>query len=134
MTEQPLQTPLEESAGIPDVWRDEVQARLERYKRRRGRRIEGAFTMRFPFPPEESAAAAREEEDETPEAEQLIVSSSDDPTSRQRGDLCPSVVPPTALSGKRMLAKRFGAGGGQTARNERRLRRPRRLRRLAART
>ncbi len=47
---------MEESAAVPDVWRDEVQARLERYKRRRGRRIEGAFTMRFPFPPEEPAA------------------------------------------------------------------------------
>ena len=33
-----------------DIWRNEVQDRLARYKRRRGRRIEGAFTMRFPFP------------------------------------------------------------------------------------
>jgi len=71
MTEQPLPTPVEESAGIPDVWRNEVQSRLERYKRRRGRRIEGAFSMRFPFPPQESAAPAREEEDETQEIEQL---------------------------------------------------------------
>ena len=36
-----------------DVWRNEVQNRLERYKRRRGRRIEGAYTMRFPFPADE---------------------------------------------------------------------------------
>jgi len=63
MTEQPLHTPLEES-GVPDVWRNEVQARLERYKRRRGRRIEGAFTMRFPFPPEEPASAEPQEEEE----------------------------------------------------------------------
>ncbi len=41
-----------------DPWRNELQARLERYKRRRGRRIEGAFTMRFPFPPDEPAAEA----------------------------------------------------------------------------
>jgi uncharacterized RDD family membrane protein YckC len=61
MTEQPLRTPVEESAVIPDVWRNEVQARLERYKRRRGRRIEGAFTMRFPFPPEEAEAIAKED-------------------------------------------------------------------------
>lgn len=40
-----------------DPWRNEVQARLERYKRRRGRRIEGAYSMRFPFPPEEPAVA-----------------------------------------------------------------------------
>ena len=33
-----------------DIWRNEVQDRLARYKRRRGRRSEGAFTMRFPFP------------------------------------------------------------------------------------
>jgi uncharacterized RDD family membrane protein YckC len=39
-------------------WRDEVQARLQRYKTRRGRRIEGAFTMRFPFPPQEESTAA----------------------------------------------------------------------------
>src|SRR5215472_11985553 len=35
---------------VEDIWRNEVQDRLARYKRRRGRRIEGAFTMRFPFP------------------------------------------------------------------------------------
>lgn len=43
---------------MPDVWRREVQSRLERYKRRRGRRIEGAFSMRFPFPPAELPAVA----------------------------------------------------------------------------
>lgn len=35
-----------------DLWRNEVQARIARYKTRRGRRIEGAFSMRFPFPDE----------------------------------------------------------------------------------
>lgn len=54
MTEQqPLHTSLEDPDQVPEIWRDEVQARLDRYKRRRGRRIEGAFTMRFPFPPDE---------------------------------------------------------------------------------
>ncbi len=49
-----------------------MQSRLrKRYKRRQGRRIEGAFSMRFPFPPQEFAAPAREEEDETLEGEQL---------------------------------------------------------------
>lgn len=38
-----------------DLWRNEVQDRLARYKRRRGRRIEGAYTMRFPFPVEDTA-------------------------------------------------------------------------------
>jgi uncharacterized RDD family membrane protein YckC len=55
MTEQ--QPSLDDSGPPPEIWRNEVQARLERYKRRRGRRIEGAFTMRFPFPTEESPAA-----------------------------------------------------------------------------
>ena len=62
MSELPLQAPQPEPGGVPDVWRDEVQARLERYKRRRGRRIEGAFTMRFPFPVEDPAAVATEED------------------------------------------------------------------------
>ncbi|HEY4931778.1 MAG TPA: RDD family protein [Terriglobales bacterium] len=36
-----------------DLWRHEVQARIAGYKKRRGRRVEGAFSMRFPFPAEE---------------------------------------------------------------------------------
>jgi len=42
-----------------DVWRNEVQDRLARYKRRRGRRIEGAFTMRFPFPTDDVSEPAK---------------------------------------------------------------------------
>src|SRR5271169_2888466 len=41
-----------------DPWRNEVQDRLAHYKRRRGRRIEGAYTMRFPFPADDEAAPA----------------------------------------------------------------------------
>ncbi len=40
-----------------DVWRKEVHSRVARFRTRRGRRIEGAFSMRFPFPPTESVAA-----------------------------------------------------------------------------
>jgi uncharacterized RDD family membrane protein YckC len=58
--QQPLHTSLQDAEEVPDLWRNEVQARLERYKRRRDRRIEGAFTMRFPFPTEEPAAVAQE--------------------------------------------------------------------------
>jgi uncharacterized RDD family membrane protein YckC len=50
-------TAAESVQSTGDPWRDEVQARLERYKRRRGRRIEGAYTMRFPFPAEEPPPA-----------------------------------------------------------------------------
>lgn len=77
MTEQPLHSQVEESAAVPDVWRDEVQARLERYKKRRGRRIEGAFTMRFPFPPEESAAVANGDEDSSGDDAQSASGGSD---------------------------------------------------------
>ena len=57
MTEQQLShyDAMNESAEPADPWRNEVQDRLARYKRRRGRRIEGAFTMRFPFPADDPA-------------------------------------------------------------------------------
>jgi hypothetical protein len=66
MTEQqPLHSSVEDPDQVPELWRDEVQARLDRYKRRRGRRIEGAFTMRFPFPAEESAAGVPDQREVT---------------------------------------------------------------------
>jgi uncharacterized RDD family membrane protein YckC len=43
----------EQSEGI---WRSEVQARVAGYRTRRGRRLEGAFSMRFPFPPAETTS------------------------------------------------------------------------------
>jgi len=48
-------------ARDPSVWRNEVQARVAGYRTRRGRRIEGAFSMRFPFPPIDALAALPEE-------------------------------------------------------------------------
>jgi uncharacterized RDD family membrane protein YckC len=36
-----------------DVWRKEIHSRVSRFRTRRGRRIEGAFSMRFLFPPAE---------------------------------------------------------------------------------
>lgn len=63
------------SAEPAELWRNEVQDRLARYKRRRGRRIEGAFTMRFPFPPNdtpEGAPAAQSEEQELESAVELL--------------------------------------------------------------
>ncbi len=93
MNEQPLQTSLEESGGVPDVWRDEVQARLERYKRRRGRRIEGAFTMRFPFPPEEPAASEVAEENQEPAAGPFTPAASDVAVT-EKADTSPIVLEP----------------------------------------
>ncbi len=51
------------SPGPEEVWRDEIQARVARYRTRRGRRVEGTYSMRFPFvaPEEESAKAAQVE-------------------------------------------------------------------------
>jgi uncharacterized RDD family membrane protein YckC len=61
MTEQQLShyDAADRNEDTADVWRSEVQNRLERYKRRRGRRIEGAYTMRFPFPVEEEVVVER---------------------------------------------------------------------------
>jgi len=49
-----------EDAGDPvqnnaDFWRTEIHSRVSRYRTRRGRRIEGAYSMRFPFPSTEPA-------------------------------------------------------------------------------
>jgi uncharacterized RDD family membrane protein YckC len=52
-----------------DIWRNELQDRLAHYKRRRGRRIEGAFTMRFPFPIDDAVEAAQPIETATAIAE-----------------------------------------------------------------
>src|ERR1039457_5542002 len=37
--------------AAPDIWRKEIHARVAGYRTRRGRRVEGAYSMRFPFPP-----------------------------------------------------------------------------------
>src|SRR5580693_8536063 len=57
MTEQQtLLSQQENSSSESDnpIWRDEIQARVAGYRSRRGRRIEGAFSMRFPFPAADS--------------------------------------------------------------------------------
>jgi uncharacterized RDD family membrane protein YckC len=61
MTERQIsqqETPEDPVAAGDDPWRNELQDRLAQYKRRRGRRIEGAFTMRFPFPADDEADTA----------------------------------------------------------------------------
>jgi len=52
MTEQQaLPTdPVATSERNDDLWRKEIHARVAGYRTRRGRRVEGAFSMRFPFP------------------------------------------------------------------------------------
>lgn len=41
----------------PQIWRKELHSRLSRYRSRRGRRIEGQFSMRFSLPADEESAA-----------------------------------------------------------------------------
>src|SRR5271167_3175485 len=60
MTEQQhLPSEAAADSGHPnaDVWRKEIHSRVARFRTRRGRRIEGAFTMRFPFPPHDPVAS-----------------------------------------------------------------------------
>jgi uncharacterized RDD family membrane protein YckC len=56
-----------------ELWRNEVQSRIAHYKTRRGRRIEGAFSMRFPFPADEGAELLPVAAD-LPSAEPTVVS------------------------------------------------------------
>ena len=65
MTDQlPLRSNSDSASPQPpdSRWRTEITARVAGYRSRRGRRIEGAFSMRFPFPP----AISPEAESETP--------------------------------------------------------------------
>ncbi len=57
-----------------DIWRSEIHSRVARFRTRRGRRIEGAFSMRFPFPPPEpvAAASAIDAEPSSPELNILV--------------------------------------------------------------
>src|SRR5580692_5301027 len=58
MTEQQmLRSNISDSLpSAEELWRDEIQARVARYRTRRGRRVEGTYSMRFPFSPEEEKA------------------------------------------------------------------------------
>ena len=56
MTEQQmLRSDIPDSSHpADDLWRSEVQAKIARYRTRRGRRTEGAYSMRFPFGADEA--------------------------------------------------------------------------------
>ena len=62
------------SQSNADIWRNEIQARVAGYRTRRGRRIEGAYSMRFPFPPpgqDEAASASVAPETDASNGEQF---------------------------------------------------------------
>lgn len=61
MTEHQFSRSDDSTAESPEgpaanLWRSEVQSRVAGYQTRRGRRVEGAFSMRFPFPADEIVA------------------------------------------------------------------------------
>jgi len=97
MTEQQLSQydALAASTEPADLWRNEVQDRLARYKRRRGRRIEGAFTMRFPFPAEEVPQV-------TP-GETAIAASAAKPTAEPSKSIPPTSVAEASATGVRLF-------------------------------
>lgn len=80
MTEQQmLRSDTSDSSQTADeLWRNEIQARVARYRTRRGRRLEGTYSMRFPFGPDEqespntSQALASAVVETEPEIDELL--------------------------------------------------------------
>ena len=72
MTEpQNLRSEAAAESGRPnnDIWRREVHSRVAGFRTRRGRRLDGAFSMRFAFPQAEPVAATAEVSIEPPSPE-----------------------------------------------------------------
>ncbi len=62
MTEQQMLRSGTSDSSEPteEIWRNEIQDRVARYRTRRGRRLEGTYSMRFSFDGEEETAKARQ--------------------------------------------------------------------------
>ena len=91
------------AAGSPaeaaaDLWRNEVQARIAGYKTRRGRRVEGAFSMRFPFPVDEIVEPIPTVEEDPPIAEPPMVNSVEVSAEMEPAEGLPVRVPLEASS------------------------------------
>ncbi len=63
------------SPTTADIWRDEIQSRVAGYRTRRGRRIEGAFSMRFPFPADEGEGDVPGSAPDAPDVEPVLAAS-----------------------------------------------------------
>jgi len=61
----------ESSQQRDDLWRKEIPARVAGYRHRRGRRVEVAFSMRFPFPATETEQQAAATENQVCEADRI---------------------------------------------------------------
>ncbi|MGA2369712.1 MAG: RDD family protein [Candidatus Korobacteraceae bacterium] len=75
MTEQQTlpSDPSADSSQLPDDLRTEIQSRVEGYRHRRGRRVVGAFSMRFPFPPTEVEESPQDPEKEIGEVGEVVL-------------------------------------------------------------
>ncbi len=109
--QQTLLSQPENSSSESDnpIWRDEIQARVAGYRSRRGRRVEGAFSMRFPFPATDSeelesaepAAEAPSESVAIAEAENVdaeFVPSSRNPYVSTTVEVAAPAIEPTAAA------------------------------------
>jgi len=75
-----------------DIWRNEVHSRLARFRSRRGRRLEGAYSMRFPFPPAEPVADTSAIGAAPPSSElNIAVAEVASPTAIDSGPQAPSI-------------------------------------------
>jgi uncharacterized RDD family membrane protein YckC len=79
-----------------ELWHNEVQARIAGYKKRRGRRVEGAFSMRFPFPPDEIAESVDGAEAESPTGEPSEIIAEEETTDEAAIECPPFLEVPTS--------------------------------------
>src|ERR1035438_4192033 len=91
---------------VVDLWRNEVQARIAGYKKRRGRRVEGAFSMRFPFPVEEIAEAvdAAEAESQAGEPPEILA---EEETTQEATIECPPFLELPTIASTETLEETF---------------------------
>ena len=100
MTEQQFSSiETRETSAEPaaELWRDEVQARIAGYQKRRGRRVEGAFSMRFPFPVDEIIEPGDTSEAKLPTSKsgQIIP---EEETAHESATDCPPFLEPVATA------------------------------------
>ena len=95
MTEQQmLRSDATDSSQPEELWRNEIQARVARYKTRRGRRIEGTYSMRFPF----GASEAEEPTATQSVAIDLTTASIEGPELETAADARVAVEPPAVAT------------------------------------
>ena len=127
MTDQPAlcaDPSADSSQPTSDVWRQEIHARVAGYRNRRGRRIEGAYTMRFPFPPADTTEFEPDAEvpgepviTETP-AEETVAVAQPDILPIAAEDSCEPILTPVFVAEERTRTSCVGSRGRAPARTE----------------